>query len=115
MKLAVPVLNIWALLMFMAHDHSASIAVHPVAWLAPPLLQLAHSLLQVPYSSRLSLMHVLNSVVLTASPGFSLPAHPRLSAWVIGRPGDAALGATAAAALRQVSMCWAGSAGRACA
>lgn len=90
--------------MAIALDNSAHFVVHPAAWLAPPLLQLAHAVLQVPHSDRRYLMQMVLAVVAASSPGFSLPAHPQLCALVTGGPGDAALGATAAAALRQVSL-----------
>jgi hypothetical protein len=78
--------------------------IHPATWVAPPLLQLAHQVLRVPSSpQRVNLMRcLLLNLMETGAASCSLSAHPVLHQAVTGRPGDVALGAVAAEALRQV-------------
>jgi hypothetical protein len=97
------ILGHWSMLLTAASQYSSSVLVQPAVWLAPPLLQLLHVCLQAPSVPYLPKRGVLLSVMgPVATMGYTLSAHPVLHQAVTGRPGDVALGAVAAQALRQV-------------
>jgi hypothetical protein len=79
---------------------------HPAAWMASPLLRLAHQLLQVPPSPgrHRFTRPLMSNLLLTGTSMGTLSAHPVLQQAVTGRPGDVAIGAVAAEALRQVRV-----------
>jgi hypothetical protein len=99
---AVLVLRLWSNMMVNSNANGSKLVQH-VAWLAPPLLQLLHAVLQVQEAYSMEYLGVLRrNAVTTSWLAFKLSAHPTLYQAVTGQPGDVALGATAAAALHQV-------------
>jgi hypothetical protein len=97
------VLMVWS--MFMATCIARKInLVHPAAWLVPSLLQLVHVVQRVAasHASPAAVGALRTDAVIVSAKAFTLSAHSTLYKAVTGQPGDVALGATAAEALRQV-------------
>lgn len=95
-------LRLWHVMLNTSRMFPDSPEVQPAAWLAAPLLQLAHAVMQVPAGSTWRML--ANEFVHAAVIAFKLSAHPQLCKWVTGKPGDAVLGATVAEALREVRL-----------
>jgi hypothetical protein len=95
-------LELWSLLMGMAQNYSSSMTVHPAAWLARQLLQLADKVLLGVRQPDKVYHGMLVAAIQTAASKLMWHTHPQLGPWVTGSPADAALSARAAAALHQV-------------